>query len=411
MPRKNRRLDEDLGRQIGPAISLGSLQEALQPKKVFNALVATAVALSGIFVLTLVFRPGAMDFIEYWSSAKLLIHHVDPYSPAAIFALEKANGYPSNHPLVMLNPPWTLFLIAPLALTSLRTGLFFWVLAGLACILGSIRLLDVGSKRGPLALIFAPAIACICSGQSSPFLLLGFSLFLRFHRSRPFLAGASLLLMAIKPHLFLVFWAVLVADSIYRRSISILAGGAFALISATALAMCYDPHVWSHYIAMLHVSTLQHAPFPTVSMLFRTLFNPGAFWLLFVPSALAILWALWYYARAPRLWDWRVQGMLLMLVTITVSPYGFISDAIVLLPSIAFALSYPQTRKYSGWILLSANCLALFVILAVHSLSSFALAWFSPALLAWFLYANHNSGFADSFATTTSERQKQSSDG
>jgi hypothetical protein len=79
--------------------------------------------------------------------------------------------------------------------------------------------------------------------------------------------------------------------------------------------------------------------------------------------------------------------MLLMLVTITVSPYGFISDAIVLLPSIAFALSSPQTRKYSGWILLSANCLALFVILAVHSLSSFALAWFSPALLAWFLYA------------------------
>ena len=72
--------------------------------------------------------------------------------------------------------------------------------------------LNVSAKRPRFAFVFAPAVACVCSGQGSPFLLLGFSLFLRSIRSHPFLAGASLLLMAIKPHLFLIFWALLLAD-------------------------------------------------------------------------------------------------------------------------------------------------------------------------------------------------------
>jgi hypothetical protein len=57
-----------------------------------------------------------------------------------------------------------------------------------------------------LAFCFAPVLGCLTSGQSSAFLLLGFCLFLYFHQRRPFTAGAALLLMAIKPHLFLVFW-------------------------------------------------------------------------------------------------------------------------------------------------------------------------------------------------------------
>lgn len=384
---ENSSLDEYLSRIVAPARNLGRLREALRRKDVLHSLLAIGIALSGILLLSTVFHPGAMDFIEYWASGKLLVHHADPYSPAGIFVLEKAQGYVANHPLIMLNPPWTLFLVAPLGFANVRIGLFLWILAALGSILGSIRLLDVGSKNGSFALIFAPAIACICSGQSSPVLLLGFSLFLRFHRRRPFLAGASLLLIAIKPHLFLVFWVVLLADCIYSRRLLILAGGVSALAAATACAMWFDPHVWWHYVAMLRTTTLQHAPLPTASMLFRILLDPGAFWLLFVPSAVAALWGLWYYARRRTIWDWRVHGMLLMLVTVTVSPYGFISDAIVLLPSIAFALFYPERRKYSGWILLAANCLAVFMITAVHSLSSPALAWFPPALLVWFLYA------------------------
>src|SRR6201999_1952329 len=99
------------------------------------------------------------------------------------------------------------------------------------------------------AFLFMPVIASFRMAQSSPLLLLGFSLFLFFYRRRPFLAGASLLLMAIKPHLFLVFWAVLLVDCIYRRSLLVLAGLASALALGTGFATCLDPHIWQHYFA------------------------------------------------------------------------------------------------------------------------------------------------------------------
>lgn len=360
-------------------------------QKLVGLLAAIVVAFAGILGLTAIHHPGKMDYIEYWSSGKLLIHHLDPYSPADVLVLEKSQGFSqgNHYPLVTPNPPWTLFLLIPLGLTGAYEGLFLWLVATIACILGSILLLNKEAKNGPLALIFAPVFACICSGQSSPFLLLGFALFLYFQRDRPFIAGASLLLMAIKPHLFLVFWAVLLVDCIYRRRLLILAGGASALAVASVFAMCFDPRIWQHYLATMHGYNYGQAFIPTGSMLFRMLINIRAFWLLFVPSAVGVAWGLWYYFRRRQIWDWRIHGMLLMLVSVFVSPYGLFTDEIVLLPSIVFAMTLPDKRKYSGWILLAINTAALGVVASGAQLASRDYIWTPAAWLLWFLYATN----------------------
>ena len=358
--------------------------------KILSTFAALSIALLGILIFAGTSHPAAKDFIEYWTSGKLLIHRVDPYSAAAVFTIEASHGYLSKAPLIMLNPPWALFLTAPLGLVGIFTGMFLWTVAAVGCIVTFIRLLNVPSKNSIFAFFFAPVLACLCSGQSSPFLLLGFCFFLRFHEDRPFLAGASLLLMAIKPHLFLVFWAVLLADCIYRRSFSILAGLASALAAGTAFSMCFDPHIWQHYFAMLHATTIARGYLPTMSMLFRVLIDARAIWLLFIPSALAILWGLWYYARSRREWNWRTHGMLLMLVTIMASPYGFFTDEIVLLPAIAFAFDVTARRKLSAAILLVINTIALILVFVVQAqLSSRAYMWTPLAWFAWFLYATY----------------------
>lgn len=356
-------------------------------KRVLSLVVVVLVAFAGILLLTVMQPPGKMDYIEYWSSGKLIVQHANPYSPSKIFALESGAGAPYSRPLIMLNPPWALFLVAPLGFCGIYGGLFLWQVVIIGCVIASILLLNRHASHGPLALVFAPVVACLCSGQSAPFLLLGFVLFLHYHRSRPFVAGASLLLMAIKPHLFLVFLAVLLIDCIYRRRFLILAGAASSLAAATVVSLCFDPHIWSHYLETVRGYQVQHAFLPTASMLFRMAIDVRIFWLLFIPSLVGIVWGVWYYFRWKGSWDWKTHGMLLMLVTILVSPYGFFSDEIVLLPSIAFAIVYPYKRKYSGWMLLIVNTAALCVVAFSGKLTSPWFIWTPTAWLLWFLYA------------------------
>ncbi|HEV2463655.1 MAG TPA: glycosyltransferase family 87 protein [Acidobacteriaceae bacterium] len=358
-------------------------------KKTLSILAATLIALAGVLVLTLIHHPGRMDYIEYWSSGRLITQHVNPYSTERIFALEKSAGATFTRALIMPNPPWMLFLVAPLGFVGKYTGLFLWQVVSIGCVLASILLLNKQAKNGPLALIFAPVFASLLSGQSSPLLLLGFSLFLHFYGTRPFLAGASLLLMAFKPHLFLVFWAVLLVDCLYRRKFRILAGGVTALCCATAISLCFDLHVWQHYLAIIFGYHYSQDFLPTPSELFRVLIDANAFWLLFVPSVVGVFWGLWYYSRRKQIWDWRSHGMLLMLVTIFVSPYSFFTDEVVLLPSIFFVMALSNRRKYSGWILLAINTAALSVVAFIGNLISPWYIWTSAAWLLWFLYATN----------------------
>jgi hypothetical protein len=360
---------------------------ALHLKKAIRIAAVTAIVLACVLVFTLV--TSRTDYISYWGAGQLLMHHSNPYSPAGAVAVERPQGLSAGY-MIMLNPPWALFLAAPLGFGGIRVGMFLWTLATVSCVFISAQLLDVPSKQRAFAYVFAPAVAAVFMGQSSAFLLLGVSLFLCFHRSHPFFAGASLLLMAIKPHLFLVFWALLLVDCLSQRRFRVLVGFASALAAATGFAMCFDPHVCRDYVMMLRSSTLGNQVFPTISMLFRILIDPGAFWLLFVPSALGILWALWYYRRNRRMWDWRIHGMLLLIVCILVSPYSWFTDEAVLLPSILFALRFEGRRKHVVWILLAINTAALWLVLGRQAtLESHAYAWTPLTWLAWFLYAVH----------------------
>jgi len=203
-------------------------------RTILRRLAAAAIVLTGLLVISVGSRPTSKDYISYWSAGRLLLHRADPYSASQVLALEKSQGYSEIKPIIMRNPPWALLLVVPLGFGNPVVGLLLWTIAAAGCILIFIRLLNVSPEDRVFAFLFAPALGAICSGQSSPFLLLGFSLFLHFFQSRPFLAGASLLLMAIKPHLFLVFWMLLLVDCIYRRRFFILVGGTCVLVAGSA---------------------------------------------------------------------------------------------------------------------------------------------------------------------------------
>lgn len=347
--------------------------------------IAAAAVLTFIGIAVLAYigsQTNTNDFVEYWSAGKLFVHGANPYSGPMILALEKTRGFTPAEPLIMLNPPWALFMVAPLGFCSAMGALILWILATAGSILASILLLEIPTEQRGIAFLFAPALATLTMEQSSPFLLLGFSLFLRFYKNRPFLAGASLLLMAIKPHLFLVFWVVLLADCVYRRRFAILVGMTSALICASAFARLVVPHVWQDYFELLRVSTLDRNLFPTLPVLFRILVNEKLTWLALVPSCVAILWGTTYYWRKRALWDWRREGMLVMLTAILTSPYGWIADQVVLLPAVFSAMN-SRPRRFSVEILVVLNCTALLVFCVSAQLR----AWLPLMWFIWYLYA------------------------
>lgn len=351
--------------------------------KAWRILAAAGLTAIGVAVLTAFgSRTNANDFVEYWSAGKLFVHGANPYSGPLILALEKSRGFTPDSPLIMLNPPWTLALVAPLGFLPALGALVLWIVAGAGCILASLALLDIPPKNRTLAFLFAPVLGSFAMEQSSPFLLLGFSLFLRFHRSRPFLAGACLPLMAIKPHLFMVFWVILLAECIYRRRLTILLGFAASLACVSALVTLVHPHVWKDYFALLHESTLDQNAYPTLPSLLRAIVNVNLTWIATIPLCLAIAWGIAYYWRRRAGWDWRQEGMLIMMVAVLTSPYCWISDEVVLLPSVASALS-SSPRRFSMEILTAINFAGIVgICITIRSL-----AWLPLALFLWYLYA------------------------
>src|ERR1041385_2028262 len=82
-----------------------------------------------IVAVCALFRP-LHDFVEYWTAAHLLVTHNNPYSLGEVFRMEQSLGFKEPVPLMLLSPPMTLTLIAPLGLASSYTlAWLVWVAA------------------------------------------------------------------------------------------------------------------------------------------------------------------------------------------------------------------------------------------------------------------------------------------
>ena len=149
-------------------------------------------------------RPGGRDVVSYWVAGSQLLHHDDPYDAATVLRIERDSGFPADdQALIMRNPPTALPLVLSLGLLPLHAAALLWSMLLMTCLAISVQLLW-GMCRRPrnklhlLGYVFAPALTCIFAGQTALFVLLGLVLFMRFHRTQPYLAGAGFVAMRAK---------------------------------------------------------------------------------------------------------------------------------------------------------------------------------------------------------------------
>jgi hypothetical protein len=354
------------------------------------------VVTTGLFLVMLA-RTGGMpsscDFASYWATGQQLVHHANPYDPSVMGKLEHAAGFVGKGSSYMRNPPWALPLTLPLGLFSAHAAVLPWSLAVLGVLALSMVTLRrplrlSGAPLQALGYCFPPALQCVLIGQTSLLLLLGLALFLRLHRTRPFLAGAGLWMCTLKPHLFLPFGVVLLAWILISRSYKIVAGAVAAGAASCLLTVWIDPAAFSQYLHWARSSGIANEPFPCLGVLFRNLIDPGAEWLVFVPCVAGCGWALWFFWSRRESWDWLEHGSLLMLVSLFVAPYCFVFDQCLAIPALLYAASRVSSPR------LLTTLAGFYLLLEIQpwfhlgaKAFFYSQLWQAPAWLAWYVLA------------------------
>jgi hypothetical protein len=274
----------------------------------------------------------------------------------------------------MRNPPTGFLLVLPLGLLPWREANLLWTAMLLAALAISITLVwKILEKPTGIVLVlgytFAPALLCLYSGQSSLFLLLGVALFLRLHSTRPFLAGISLWLCLLKPHIFMPFGIVVLTWAWFTRRYSLLVGCFSAILLSAAIALYLDAAAWHHYVSMMTSSGIDRELLPCFGANLRLLFAPSNPWLQLAPAVAACAWAVWYFYKNRAGWDWIRHGLGLLPLSFLASPYAWSTDQVVMLPALLFAISaVPSTGLMAAMALGSAFMeLAPFFGVAAHS--------------------------------------------
>jgi len=342
------------------------------------------------------------DSIQYWAAGQLLIHRQNPYDVQKTVELEWNEGYTQTRPVLVRTPPWSLFLFLPLGLTNAFWGWLLWMAVSVAALIAAMRLsrkmFGQDEKLRPVFLmvgyLFAPVLACLEAAQIGFVLLIGIVLFLEWEEKKPFLAGAALVLPFAKPHLLVFFWLAFFLWILWRRKFAVAAGFISAVVAATILALISDPAAFQHYREFLRSAAIEGEFIPTVSGVLRLMFFRLYFRAQFVPTLLGLLWSMWFCWKNMAKWSWRDHGLTLMVVSILTTPYGWLTDEVVLLPAMLFAAmcifggvgKLRVTTRMALAVFGLMNWLMLLLIASHIPLQTGIYFWSSLLWFGWYLY-------------------------
>lgn len=361
--------------------------QARPPKKIsVGAIVAVLVLLGvalGLLAMTSRMQSTNRDFVSYWAGARLLAMHQNPYDAHAVLILENGVGNTFDRPLVLRNTPATIFLMAPLGWFNVYTASMCWEAGMIGSSLFCIWLLQplIGGRVPLVAFFFAPIVDCFLAGQSTILVLLGIALFIRFEKSRPFWAGAALLLTLLKPHLLLPFWVILLLEIFRRRELRIVWGGLSATAVASLIATILDPHIWTQYVVSVRAEHIENQYFPNIASTLRILAAPGSLWPQLLPAVAGVVIAVWIWFRHRGKWEWPRQGAMIIAGSALVSPYSFLVDQVLFLPAILYC--YVRAGVAARIFFIVINFTAFYLMLKVPEMGSPVTLWVAPMMMIW----------------------------
>lgn len=195
---------------------------------------------------------GAADFQAYWAASKLFTKKLNPYDWEAIKEEQTKSGFSRDGKFPFMNPPWSLPLVSPLALTKFSQGIIIWQIFSFSLLTLSGLLIwnaeSVSSNKSYLipwiCLIFYPTFETILWGQFGAITTCSIaSFYWAVKKNNMALAGVALFFLSMKPHPFILFFIVAAFWTISERKWLCILSSVLCLILSTALVEFIVPGV------------------------------------------------------------------------------------------------------------------------------------------------------------------------
>jgi hypothetical protein len=319
-------------------------------------------------------KPFGNDFITFWAASYAALHgHApDAYNLAKIFKYEQIAVPASKLVFGWYYPPSFYLIALPLALLPYVASFLVWTLSTLALYVVVLRRVVGGSAAMWCLAAFSGLWINLLHGQNAFLTAALAGAGILCLKRRPYLAGVFIGLLAVKPHLALLFPVALLAIGAWR-AIASAAVTAFALTAAGTLVLgrdtltaCVGAMGQARYF--LENGGLPWQKMPTMFALARLLGMPAgvAYGLhaIVAVGAVAAVWGVWRRSL-DRDEDWGLRGAVLMSATFLVSPYVFDYD----LAWLAFPIAWLAViGMRDGWLAGEREVLVL--------------AWLLPMLMA-----------------------------
>jgi Glycosyltransferase family 87 len=357
---------------------------------------------------------GSRDFIQYWSAYRALRAGTNPYDGLVLHPIERSVGQSPDATIFMWNPPWTVLLIAPVLRLPFGAACLVWIgcnlalVASIGLIVGDLAWLKHGQSLVMPAivsgLLFYPAMETIALGQISLVLALGAALFLRSAvKENDAAAGLSLVLLSIKPHLFLIFGAWVAYWVIREKRWRIPAFAAIGLFAWVLLASALWPTSLLDWWTSMgqpprgpgaestaNWMTSSLASWVRLALLHATGYAP--LWPMTIIPLLGLALTVLYLAIVRPLITWPVQIHPVLCLSVGLAPYGWPFDHSVLvlgqimLVTLAMQPEFPPSRRLAIFAALAAM-LILPVELEGPNSGHHLLAWYPWASLFLWTWA------------------------
>lgn len=320
--------------------------------------IAAALALSAAatVLLAAIGWPAAAywegDHVVFWAGSRAVLEGASPYDAAWWSSLPERAGMPPTRlpvataagpPITTAYPLWTFLPILPFGAVPYGLAAPAWLVSQVLVVGAALALLAsyvLGGRRadawllGGIAAAFQPIWILVGNGNVTGFLFGALATgFVLLERGRPFLAGAVLGTLLVKPHPFAVLAVVALVASRSRARIAAGAASTAAVLVIAAFAVRPTwVAEWLPQLAVARPAGLSNATALTLDRAVGLPFVPAVA----VGLAVGIL-LLWWHRSRPRPDALFAAALALSLFA---SPYGWSYDHLYLLLGVAVVLRY-----------------------------------------------------------------------